>query len=295
MLLSSMKTGLGLRRELLDPLKALSLASSPIDFLEVAPENWIDLGGPSQKKIRELADRYPIICHGLSLSLGGLSPLNISFLKKIRQFLEAIQSPLYSEHLSYCSDHGYLYDLLPMPFSLKAARHVARRVQKTQDMLKRRIAIENISYYLIPPGSEMTESEFIIEVLQKADCLLLLDVNNVYVNSINHRYDPLEFLRSMPSEKIAYLHLAGHLRWAPDLLIDTHGSAVIDPVWDLFEKTCELLGVLPTLLERDFNLPHLQELLKEVRKIRKIQNKLSSFSLKRRNYGTDMIDGGVLA
>ena len=176
----------------------------------------------------------------------------------------------YSEHLSYCADDGQLYDLLPIPFTAAAVNHVATRIARVQDLLGRRIAIENVSYYCAP-GAEMSELEFVNAVLERADCALLLDLNNIYVNSINHGYDATAFLRGLPAARIAYAHVAGHHVEAVDLLIDTHGAAVVDPVWDLLAAAYADHGVFPTLLERDFNLPPLDVLLAEVARIGELQ------------------------
>ncbi len=269
--MSIQKAGLGLRREILAPLKAER--SSQICFLEIAPENWMGVGGILGKQFHYFADRYPIICHGLSLSLGGPSPLDEEFLKKLKKFLKEYQIEIYSEHLSYSSNGGHLYDLFPIPFTEDAVHYVAQRIRRTQEILERQIAIENISYYLTPPPSQMDEMSFIRAVLDEADCKLLLDVNNVYVNSVNHHYDPHEFLRKVPGERISYLHIAGHFQQAKDLIIDTHGARIIDPVWSLLDETYGLFGVLPTLLERDFNLPLLKELLSEIDQIHLLQEK----------------------
>lgn len=241
-----------------------------VDFFEVAPENWIGVGGKPGKRFRAFTERYPFVCHGLSLSLGGPGALDEAFLRQLKDFLRLHGVTLYSEHLSYCTDQGHLYDLMPLPFTDEAVRHVAQRIRRTQEILQRRIAVENISYYVVP-GKEMEEVDFIRAVLDEADCELLLDVNNVYVNSVNHGYDPWDFIKALPRERIAYLHIAGHYREAEDFIIDTHGESVIDPVWQLLEKTYARFGVLPTLLERDFNLPSVEELLVEVNEIVKRQ------------------------
>ena len=263
--------GLGFRRELIPALKAG--VPSTIDFFEIAPENWIDLGGSFARDLRAFTERHPFVCHGLSLSLGDLGPLDEMLLKKIKAFMAAHQIDLYTEHLSYCSDDGHLYDLLPIPFTEEAVKYVAGRIRRTQDILERRIAIENASYYVAAPVADMSEIEFIHAVLNEADCDLHLDVNNVYVNSVNHGFDPVAFLRRMPAERIVYMHMAGHYQEAPDLIIDTHGAEVIEPVWQLLDTTYALLGVAPTLLERDFNIPPLAELVPEVARIAQLQAK----------------------
>lgn len=261
--------GLGFRRELIPALKVR--VPDAIGFFELAPENWIDMGGAHGRELRSFTERYPFVCHGLSLSLGGPSPLDEILLHKTRQFMDAHQIALYTEHLSYCSDDGHLYDLLPIPFTEEAVHYVAARIRRTQDILERRIAIENASFYVAAPIADMDEIGFIRAVLQEADCDLHLDVNNVYVNSVNHRYDPIEFIRAMPAERIVYLHVAGHYNEAEDLVIDTHGADVIDPVWSLLDATYRIHGVAPTLLERDFNIPPLAELAHEVEHIARIQ------------------------
>lgn len=244
----------------------------PVDFLEIAPENWIGVGGRPGRTLQEFVERYPFVCHGLSLSIGGPAPLDETFLRRLRHFLDRNRIRCYSEHLSYCSDEGHLYDLMPIPFTGEAVHHVADRVRRVQDILERRIALENVSYYAAP-GAEMTELEFINAVLAEADCDLLLDVNNIHVNSVNHGYDAKEFLRGLPGNRIAYGHIAGHYDEAEDLLVDTHGAGVIPPVWSLLEEAYEQFGVFPVLLERDFNLPPIDELFDEVRQIGKLQDR----------------------
>ncbi|ARU27119.1 DUF692 domain-containing protein [Cellvibrio sp. PSBB006] len=265
--------GLGLRRNLLNSLQATT--TTDIQFMEVAPENWINVGGRFGKQFRAYTERFPFVCHGLSLSIGSPAPLNVELLHSVKTFLREHNIRYYSEHLSYCSDDGQLYDLLPIPFTEEAVRYVAGRIRQAQDILEQRIAIENASYYCAPQ-QEMSESEFINAVIREADCDLLLDVNNVYVNSINHRYDPYEFLKRLPGERTAYMHIAGHYHEAEDLRVDTHGAPVIPSVWQLLESAYQLFGVKPTLLERDFNIPPLAELLDEVRHIQRIQAQCDS-------------------
>jgi hypothetical protein len=261
--------GLGFRRELLPALKAH--VPDAIAFFELAPENWIELGGAYGRDLRAFTERYPFVCHGLSLSLGSPAPLDDILLHKTRQFMDAHGIQLYTEHLSYCSDDGHLYDLLPIPFTEEAVKYVAARIRRAQDILQRRIAIENASYYTAAPIADTDELAFIRAVLDEADCDLHLDVNNVYVNSVNHRYDALEFIRALPTERIVYLHMAGHYSAAADLLIDTHGADVIGPVWSLLDATYRIHGVAPTLLERDFNIPPLADLVREVEQIARLQ------------------------
>lgn len=267
--LESASAGLGLRRALMDPLH--SAPPGGFDFLEAAPENWIGVGGRWKRGLDALLEQHPLTCHGLSLSLGGPDPLDEPFLHRVRHFLDAHRVPLYSEHLSYCSDDGHLYDLMPIPFTAEAVRHVAARIRQVQDILARRIAVENVSYYAAP-HRELDEIAFLKAVLEEADCDLLLDVNNIHVNSVNHRYDAVEFLRALPSARVASYHVAGHYDEAPDLIVDTHGAPVIDPVWALLREAYRVHGVRPTLLERDFNFPPMAELLAEVAQVRALQH-----------------------
>ncbi|MDT8438095.1 MAG: DUF692 domain-containing protein [Wenzhouxiangellaceae bacterium] len=260
--------GLGLRRALLGPLEHADLSN--VGFMEVAPENWIGVGGIRGRKFRAWTERLPFVCHGLSLSLGAPEPLDETFIRRVRKFLDEHGIALYSEHLSYCSEHGHLYDLMPIPFTEEAVDWVAGRIRRVQDLLGQPIAVENISYYA-QPANELDELTFITEVLERADCKLLLDVNNIYVNSVNHRYDAQAFLDGLPAERVAYIHVAGHYNEAEDLIIDTHGADVIDPVWQLLDAAYRKLGPVPTLLERDFNFPPVEQLLGEVETINRLQ------------------------
>ncbi len=265
--------GLGLRRPLADQLMAEP--PTDVDFMEVAPENWIHVGGALGKKLRFFTERYPFILHGLSLSIGSPAPLDEQLVRDIKGFMAEHNAVLYSEHLSYCGDDGHLYDLMPIPFTADAVDYVAGRVRRVQDILEQRIALENISYYA-PTDSTMSEKDFLLAVLEEADCDLMVDINNIVVNSINHRYDANDFLRSMPAERIRYFHLAGHYVEAPDLRIDTHGAAVDDQAWQLLADAYAQFGPVPTLLERDFNFPPIPELLDEVRRIKQLQRDTGS-------------------
>ncbi len=260
--------GLGLRRGLMDQLMANPPAD--VDFMEVAPENWIRVGGKLGRKFRWFTERYPFVLHGLSLSIGAPSPLNEALLRDVREFMQAHGIEFYSEHLSYCGDDGQLYDLMPIPFTEEAAEYVAKRIRRAQDILGRRMAVENVSYYT-PTDTALTEAEFTNAVLEEADCDLMLDINNIVVNSINHGYDAREFMLSMPKDRIKYFHIAGHYVEAEDLRIDTHGAAVSDSAWNLLAEAYAHFGPVPTLLERDFNFPPIEELLDEVRQVRALQ------------------------
>ena len=267
-LLPTNSAGLGLRRALLSSLQ--SAQNGAFDFLECAPDNWIGVGGRYGEALQDLSKRYPLVCHGLSLSLGGVEPFDETYLLKLRRFIEQHKVPIFSEHLSYCADGGQLYDLMPIPFTEEAVHHAASRIGHVQDYLGQRIAVENVSYYAAP-FKAMPEIDFINAVLAEADCDLLLDVNNIVVNSINHQYDALDFLQRLPSKRIAYIHIAGHYDEADDLKIDTHGAPVKPEVWSLLSAAYRFHGVRPTLLERDFNFPAFDELIAEVSQIREHQ------------------------
>ena len=260
--------GLGLRRPIANELMADPPAD--IDFMEIAPENWINVGGSLGKKLRFFTERYPFVIHGLSLSIGSPAPLDEQLVHDIKDFMNEHNALMYSEHLSYCGDDGHLYDLMPIPFTEDAVKYVAERVRRVQDILGQRMALENVSYYT-PTDTTMNEADFINAVLQEADCDLMLDINNIVVNSINHRYDAHDFMLKMPADRIRYFHLAGHYVEAEDLRIDTHGAAVDDQAWQLLAAAYEHFGPVPTLLERDFNFPPIEDLLDELRRIRRLQ------------------------
>jgi uncharacterized protein len=248
----------------------MTLPAGAVDFWEIAPENWIGVGGERARKLRAISERTPLVCHGLSLSIGGPAPLDEDFLDQLEHFFVQYPVLYYTEHLSWCGDEGHLYDLMPIPFTEEAARYVAGRICRVQDRLGRRIGIENVSYYAAP-GAEIDEVDFLNRVLAEADCDLHLDLNNVLVNAINHGYDPAEFIARLPPERVRYGHVAGHYVEAEDLRIDTHGTHVPDPVWTLTAEAFRRFGVFPTAVERDFNIPPLGELLQEVRQVRDLQ------------------------
>lgn len=263
-------SGLGFRREL---IPALTLdVPDEIGFFEIAPENWAGIGGRSAHVLRSFTERHPFVCHGLSLSLGGPGPLDEALLRQVRAFMRTHGIALYTEHLSWCASDRHLYDLLPIPMTEDAVRWTAERILRAQDILGMRIGIENASTYLVPPGSQMSESAFITAVVEQADCWLHLDVNNLYVNSRNFGFDPEDCLRQLPLERTCYVHVAGHLVEDDGLVIDTHGSPVIDPVWQLLRSAYRQMGrIVPTCLERDFNIPDLATLTHEVAHIARVQ------------------------
>ena len=290
--------GLGYRRDLADDFLNLS-SNNAIQFMEVAPENWVKMGGAARYKFDQAAERYPLAVHGLSLSLGGQTPLDRELLKNTKALMTQYNSTFFSEHLSYCECEGHLYDLLPMPFTEEAVKHVAQRIRYVQDFLGLQISLENTSYYLHSPTSTMNEVEFLNAIAQEADCGIHLDVNNIYVNGVNHGLlDPYVFLDQVDVKRVNYIHIAGHdeehsaaqvvedlegesfnkikgaYRHLPELLIDTHGEAVKGTVWDLLEYAYQRLPAIPpTLLERDFNFPPFAELYAEVEHIAQLQQK----------------------
>lgn len=266
--LAPLRAGLGLRRSMLPELEAAGDLRAEVDFFEVAPENWLGIGGRLGKAFRRYTERYPFICHGLSLSLGGPDPLDEIFLQRLKGFLDEHGVVLYSEHLSWCSDGAHLYDLLPIPFTADAVKHVAARIRRTQDILGRRIAVENASFYT-PLASELSEPEFLLAILAEADCDLLLDVNNVYVNARNHGFDPQDYFRRLPAGAVREIHLAGHEVARIDgheLRIDTHDRPVCDAVWALYASARAHFGPVPALVEWDAALPPLATLVAEAQR-----------------------------
>ncbi len=260
--------GIGLRRDIADIIISSDIIHP--DFIEFAPENWMGIGGYWNKIRQHAVDKYPVTCHGLSLSLGSPEDLDWKFVKELKTFLDENKVEIYSEHLSYTkSNNAHLYDLLPIPFREDAVDHVADRIRRVQDKLGRQIAIENVSYYT-PVAAEISESQFITSIVEKADCKLLLDVNNVYVNAFNHSYDARAFIDQMPLDKVAYIHMAGHEQVEEDLIIDTHGEPIIDPVYELFEYTVKKMNPVPVLLERDYNFQDLPSIAEELEKLRSI-------------------------
>lgn len=265
--LPNLGIGLGLRRELAN--ETLDNANK-IDWLELVPENYMGLGGAARARLEKVASRFPLVSHGVNLSLGSTDELNAEYLTALKRLLNKIDSPWFSDHLCFTSVDGvYMHDLLPLPFSIEAAKHCARRAQEVQHKLDRPFLIENISAYMHMPGGQMTEAQFLSTVLEEADCGMLLDVNNVYVNSQNHNFDPFEFLKQIPLERTVQIHVAGHST-GEGMIIDTHGSAVIEPVFQLLKFVLERTDVKAVMIERDQNFPEFSELIGELSSIRKI-------------------------
>jgi uncharacterized protein len=240
-------------------------------FIEFAPENWMNIGGYWKKILKRLSEQYSVTAHGLSLSIGSPEELDWNFLKEIKQFLNDYNISVYSEHLSYSKcNNAHLYDLLPIPFRYDAVKHIVERIKQVQDFLERKITMEIVSYYT-PVAAEMSELEFINSIISESGCNLLLDVNNIYVNAFNHKYDAVKFIDNLPLDKVSYIHMAGHEKVSDDLIIDTHGQPIIDSVYNLFDYTVNKLEKpVPVLLERDFNIPEFDELAFEMNELERI-------------------------
>ncbi|MCA9636333.1 MAG: DUF692 domain-containing protein [Myxococcales bacterium] len=256
--------GLGLRSAFMAEIDA-GAADGLVAFLELSPENYLWRGGAAVDQLGRICERFPLIGHGVAMNLGGVDPLDPRFFGELRRFLDRHPTPWYSDHLCFCNRGGELHDLLPLPFTTRTATRTAARIREAQERLERPMLVENVSYYLALGESEHDEPDFIVEVIERADCGLLLDVNNAYVNAQNHGFDPLEWLARIPLERVRQLHVAGHEPWDDATLVDTHGAAVRDEVYDLMAWVVERIGPVPVLLERDNNIPPLADLLAEVK------------------------------
>lgn len=259
--------GLGLR----PPHYQTVLDTQPeVDWFEIVSENFMVQGGRPLDYLDRIRERYPIVMHGVSLSVGGVDPLDWDYLRALRDLAGRIDPPWISDHLCWTGQGGYnLHDLMPLPYTEEAVRHVAGRVQQVQDYLGRRILLENVSSYVTYHQSEISEWEFLSAVVKEADCLILLDINNIYVSAVNHRFAPQDYLRGVPAERVQQFHLAGHTDYG-DLIVDTHDHPIVTPVWDLYSEALERFGPVATLIERDDNLPPLGELLDELRQAREV-------------------------
>ncbi len=269
--------GMGLRKEHSQDM--VEQLPTEMDCLEIAPENYMGTGGEYYDQFCELSKHYPIVFHGLCMSVGSTQPIDQEHLKNIKNFLKKFNAKWMSDHLCFSSvQGGQTHDLLPLPFTKEAVKHVSQKIKHIQDFLEMPFAVENVSYYADPVPPEMTEWQFISEVLEKADCPLLLDVNNIYVNSVNHGFDPYEYLNNIPLERTLHMHVAGHQQQKEDFILDTHGAAIIDPVWDLLSHVTQRIQVPAIIIERDNNIPDLKEVLAEVKYAKQIQkNSHSSF------------------
>jgi uncharacterized protein (UPF0276 family) len=267
--------GLGLRWALASDI--LERPPTELAFIEVAPENYMRRGGLFPASLASCAERWPIVTHGLTMSLGGVDPIAREYLATLAQFVHHVKTPWHSDHLCFTVAGGTVtHELLPLPFTAEAAEHVAVRVMRAQDALGIPMAVENISYYAHPGTPEMDEADFASAVVHRAGCSLLLDVNNVYVNAKNHGFDPRAMIAKMPLDRVVQIHVAGHDTSDPALILDTHAEAVRDEVYDLLAFTLERTGGVPVLLERDDNFPPWEELCVEIARLDAIVRRATS-------------------
>jgi len=263
--------GLGLRTAHYETILA---EKPPVDWFEVITENYLVPGGKPLYYLDSIRANYPLVMHGVSLSIGGTDPLNLDYLRQVKTLAERIEPAWISDHLCWTGVNGVnLHDLLPLPYTQEAVQHVADRVKTVQDFLRCRILLENVSSYITYAHSEMTEWEFLSAVAERADCLILLDINNIYVSAHNHQFDPLVYLNNVPAKRVQQFHLAGHLNLG-NIIIDSHGDTVIDPVWSLYEAALRRFGPVSTMIERDDNIPPFAELLAELEMARQIAGAL---------------------
>jgi uncharacterized protein (UPF0276 family) len=259
--------GLGLRKEHYETVLA---EHPPVDWFEIISENYMVAGGKPLYYLDRIREHYPLVMHGVSLSIGGTDPLDREYLIRLKALAERVEPAWISDHLCWTGINGTnLHDLMPLPYIPETIRHVAERVSQVQDFLGHQILLENVSSYVAYTASEMTEWEFLSEIAEIADCLILLDVNNIYVSAINHNFDPYAYLAGIPVERVRQFHLAGHT-CQQDLIIDTHDQPIVDPVWDLYAAAVRRFGYVSTMIERDDNIPPLFELLDELEKARRI-------------------------
>jgi len=260
--------GLGVRPQHYEAL--LGEHRGSVSWLEALTENYLVPGGKPLHFLERLRAEYPVVLHGVSLSIGSTDALNLEYLDSVRELADRTQAAWVSDHLCWTGVAGTnLHDLMPLPFTEECIRHLVSRIQYAQERLRRRLVLENVSSYLSFAQSEMTEWEFLREICERADCELLLDVNNVYVSSVNHQFDALEYLRNIPRTRVRQFHLAGHRNLGTHL-IDTHDEPVCEEVWDLYAQALRLFGSIPTMIERDDNIPELPLLLDELDRARRI-------------------------
>lgn len=261
--------GLGLRRAHFGAL--LQDLPDEIEWFEIAPENYMEIGGALYRDFCRLREQRTVVAHSISLSLGSLDPLNKTFLRQLKKFIREHRIPLASDHICFSSYHQVQFDdLLPLPFTEEAVRHIAKRIRYVQEFLEVPYAVENISYYAPSGAAEMSEPEFIRAVIEESGAQLLLDVNNIYVNSVNHHFDPYDYLRQMPLDRLAYVHVAGHRLKRPTFILDNHGAAVITPVWQLLEALAAMTPLTSVMIERDNNIPPLKEMISELNDVNAI-------------------------
>jgi hypothetical protein len=270
--LKAFGAGIGLRRQHFEGI----LADRPdLGWLEVIPENFLNRGGYCANALKRIGELYPMIAHGVSLSIGSTDPLDPAHLRLLKQFCDQVDSPWASDHLCFTMvDHVNLNDLIPLPFREETVHHVAGRVKVVQDVLERPFLLENVTYYMAPSRSEMSESDFIRGILEQADCGLLLDVSNVVLNSKNHGFDPRAFIRSLPLDRIGQLHLAGYEEHG-DLLLDTHAKPVSEETWDLYRYVIEQIGRTSVLVEWDAEIPSLDRLCQEATMAQRLMDEIA--------------------
>ena len=253
--------GLGLRVE---HYEAVLLDRPRVDWFEVLTENYLVPGGKPLHYLTRVRERYPLVMHGVSLSIGSTAPLDFEYLRQLKALAERIQPAWVSDHLCWTGINGRnTHDLLPLPYTEEAVEHVAARVRTVQEFLERRILLENVSSYVSFRDSPLTEWEFLVRIAERADCLILLDVNNIYVSAVNHEFDPLEYLNAIPPERVQQIHLAGHEDHG-SYLVDTHDHPVRDEVWELYAAALRRCGAVSTMIERDDHIPPLAELCAEL-------------------------------
>lgn len=278
--------GLGLRPrhfpEILPATDRPARTDLGLDWFEIISENFMRVGGAPMRNLERVRAAYPVVMHGVSLSIGGPDPLDMDYLAGLKALAERIEPALISDHLCWTGAHGInLHDLNPLPMTREAIEHVAERVARVQDFLGRRILLENASTYVTFAVDEMPEWAFFTAIVERADCDILLDVNNIYVSSVNHGFAPADYLAGIPAGRVRQIHLAGH-QDNGDHIVDTHDAPVADPVWSLYEEAMRRLGPVPTMIERDDNIPPLGELLAEVDRARAICNMATGMSDARR-------------
>lgn len=253
--------GLGLRPEHYETVMAENPA---VDWFEIITENYLVFGGKPLYYLDKIRERYPMVMHGVSMSIGSTDPLDWTYLQDVKHLSQRVKPQWISDHLCWTGVHSKnMHDLLPLPYTDEAVNHIVDRVQQVQDFLGQRILLENVSSYVTYKESAMTEWDFLREISERADSLILLDVNNIYVSAINHEFNPLDYIKAMPRDRVYQLHLAGHSDKG-DYRIDTHDADIIDPVWDLYKEALALLGPVSTMIERDDNIPPLAQLLNEL-------------------------------
>lgn len=265
--------GLGLR---VDHYETILAEKPAIDWFEIITENYLVPGGKPLYYLDKIRESYPMVMHGVSLSIGSSDPLDLDYLSQVKQLINRVEPKWISDHLCFTGvNHKNLHDLLPLPYTEAMIKHIASRIQQTQEFLGRQILIENVSSYIAYQQSEMTEWEFISEISKRADCHILFDVNNVYVSSVNHEFNPMDYISAMPTDRLYQIHLAGHLNMG-DYIVDTHDHDITDPVWHLYRETLTKHGMISTMIERDDHIPPLSDLIKELDVARQIALEVTS-------------------